>query len=76
MLIITIVASIGLGIFISKLISKPINDLAAAADKLAVGDVDVLLKTDTHDEVGDLAKSMTAMVKNIHDNVEAATKLR
>ena len=43
------IIAISLGMFISRIISKPINMMVKAADKLAVGDVNVNITTDTKD---------------------------
>jgi methyl-accepting chemotaxis protein len=64
-----------LGVFISRIISKPVVHLTEAAEKLAVGRVDVTIESDTHDEIGLLADSFKRMVDNIKDQAIAADKL-
>ena len=59
--------SLVLGVFISRVISRPIKHLTEAADKLALGDVDVVIDADTKDEVGKLAASFKNMIVNIQD---------
>jgi len=53
------------GFIIARKISRPILQLKAAADKLAVGDVDVELKSTSNDEIGDLMNSFADLAGNI-----------
>jgi methyl-accepting chemotaxis protein len=59
------VLAIFLGFFISRIISRPVQELAAAADRLALGDVSVLIHANTRDEVGMLANSFRTMIESI-----------
>ena len=54
-----------LGVFISRMISKPVNKMVLAADRLALGDVNVNVTADTEDEIGRLAEAFAGMVENI-----------
>ncbi len=47
-------------------IVKPLKDLLAATDKLAVGDLNVDIKTTSKDEFGVIAQSFKAMVNSIN----------
>ena len=71
-LAIGIFLAIFLGVFIARIIGKPINALASAADKLALGDVNVNIEATTTDEIGDLMRSFEKMVDNIKENAGAA----
>jgi methyl-accepting chemotaxis protein len=64
-----------LGFFIARIISRPVKELAAAADRMALGDVGVVILTDTRDEVGMLANSFRNMVENIKEAAVAAEKV-
>lgn len=55
---------VGMGIYISRIISQPIKKLKEVADKLALGEVDVELHADTTDEIGELMSSFALMVEN------------
>ncbi|MDR3540355.1 MAG: MCP four helix bundle domain-containing protein, partial [Desulfosporosinus sp.] len=76
-ILVGIIIAVGLGVILSSIISKPVKLLAEAADKLAVGDVDVEIsvKRKTKDELGTLMGSFEKMVKNIHDQVNVAEKI-
>ncbi|HEX2865840.1 MAG TPA: methyl-accepting chemotaxis protein [Ignavibacteriales bacterium] len=75
LIIISVVSGVGLGILISRLISKPIKQLSDAADKLSVGDIDVSIESTTKDEIGILMKSFKKMIENIKEQVTAADKI-
>jgi methyl-accepting chemotaxis protein len=60
-----VILSVVLGLALARMISKPINKMVAAADLIALGDVDVTLDIDTKDETGKLAASLTNMIENI-----------
>ncbi len=59
--------TIALGFYISRVISRPIRNLASAVDKLALGDVNVSIEATTGDEVGMLAQSFKNVIENIKD---------
>ena len=63
------------GFFISRVISRPIRHLASAADKLALGDVNVSIEATTRDEVGMLSQSFKNVIENIKDASMAAEKV-
>jgi methyl-accepting chemotaxis protein len=56
-----------LGIFIAKLISRPIGQLVDAVRKIANGDLDVSVMVDLRDEVGTLAEAFNKMAYNISE---------
>ena len=70
-----VVIAMVLGLYIAKVISKPVIELAAAADKLAVGDVNVNITATTQDEIGTLMRSFAKMVSSIHDQALAVEKI-
>jgi methyl-accepting chemotaxis protein len=75
MIIIGIIIAIGFGLIITRMISKPVVQLSGIADKLAAGDVDVIVEAKTTDEIGNLEKSFAAMISNIREQAEAAEKI-
>jgi methyl-accepting chemotaxis protein len=54
-----------LGIIISRMISKPINIMVTAADRLAIGDVNAIVEVNSKDETGRLADAFRRMIANI-----------
>jgi len=70
-----IIAAIGLGVFISRLISKPIRKLTEAADKIASGDTNINVEASSKDEVGILMKSFDKMITNIREQANAVAKV-
>ena len=67
--------AIALGIVLSRIISRPVNKLVGAADKLAVGDVNVSLAAATTDEIGLLMHSFARMVDSIREQALAAERI-
>jgi methyl-accepting chemotaxis protein len=70
-----VLVALGLGLFIARLIGKPVQALVAAADKLAAGDVEVSVESKSTDEIGQLASSFKAMVQNIQHQAQAAGRM-
>ncbi|MCL5268864.1 MAG: methyl-accepting chemotaxis protein [Bacteroidetes bacterium] len=60
-----VVMGIIYGIFISRILSRPILMLDEAAGKVAGGDINVSVEADSKDELGNLAASFNRMVLNI-----------
>lgn len=59
--------AVALGFILAIIIGKPLNKLVAAANKIAEGDLDVIIDVDTRDEVGILASSFKKMSNNINE---------
>lgn len=55
-----------LGVYIAKVISKPIRAIVAVADKIAAGDLDVNVDIKTRDEIGELAGAFNVMSDNMN----------
>lgn len=70
-----LISAISLGVFISLMISKPIKKLTVAAEKLAMGEVDVFVEQNSKDEVGILSKAFNKMISNINEQAAAAEKM-
>ncbi|MBZ9621863.1 methyl-accepting chemotaxis protein [Clostridium sp. FP2] len=75
LLIAGVLIAITLGFFLSNIISKPLKLLADAADKVAVGEVDVNITAKTKDEIGKLMVSFAKMVDNIKSQAQSAEKI-
>ncbi|MGE5631532.1 MAG: MCP four helix bundle domain-containing protein [Caulobacteraceae bacterium] len=73
--IIAVLLAIALGIFISGIISNPVKALAKAADKLALGDINVDVNTNRKDEIGKLTESFVRMVANVHEQAAAVERI-
>ncbi|WP_324361250.1 HAMP domain-containing methyl-accepting chemotaxis protein [Acetivibrio sp.] len=70
-----VLIAIILGLFISKIISRPIAKMVEAADRLAVGDVDAEVRVETKDEIGKLAESFKGTVENIREQAYILEKI-
>ncbi len=62
-----VILSVGLGLVVANIISKPLNRLLASANLIAEGNLDVTINVDTKDEVGILAQAFTKMTDNLND---------
>lgn len=71
----SIAVAITLGIIISRIISRPINNLVEIADRLALGDIDVTIEDKYNDETGKLAKSFKALVDAIKEQTRLAERM-
>jgi two-component system sensor histidine kinase ChvG len=61
-------------LYLAGFIAEPIRKLAAAADRVRHGRVGreaIPLMSDRRDEIGDLASSLSAMTKALHDRIDA-----
>jgi methyl-accepting chemotaxis protein len=73
--IVAVLAAITLGMLMSRSISKPINQVVAAANKLAAGDTDITLSIKAKDETGMLAKSIEHVVVALKKMIADANML-
>jgi len=66
-----------LNVIITRMISRPINTIVVAANKIAKGDLDVIITIDTQDELGSLANAFTRMTENVNEvltNINVASE--
>ena len=70
-----IILGILIAFFIGNQISRPIRNLKEMANKLALGDVDVIAETKLKDEVGELVIAFGEMADNIKLQAAAAQKI-
>jgi methyl-accepting chemotaxis protein len=59
----SVLISIGLGYFISQLISRPLHATVGVLEKVAAGDLTVQLEVETLDEVGQMAASLNCAIE-------------
>mgnify|MGYP000958533655 CR=1 FL=1 len=74
-IIVGLVIAVSLGIFLARVISRPIAKIVSAADKLAVGDVDVEVDIFTKDETGKLADSFRNLIRTTREQVAAVERI-
>lgn len=65
--VIAAAAAVGLGLFIARIISRPVNELVSAAERIADGDLNVRIDVNTKDEIGVLAETFRKMADNINE---------
>jgi methyl-accepting chemotaxis protein len=70
-----LIIAVVLGRFIAVGIAKPIKKLAANADQLALGNINLSIDTGAKDEVGDLSRSMNALLENVKNQAEVFSRI-
>lgn len=58
-----------------RLISKPVQELTACAEKISEGETDFVFTIDTADEIGRLKKAFSGMVAGLKQKTDAAVEL-
>ena len=58
-----------------RIIGRPLREMQAASEQLALGDVNVQLDLDTRDELGSLAKSFRAMIAVLKERAAEAQSI-
>ena len=70
-----LMATLGLGLMTSLLISRtlarPLTEMSAAAEQIAAGNLDHPLTLDSPDELGDLARALNRMARDLRAHEEA-----
>jgi methyl-accepting chemotaxis protein len=73
--IIGIALAVGLGLKLANSIANPLKSMVSAAKQIAEGDLDVTVKVEANDEVGDLGKAFEKMSQNLNEvlgNIDSA----
>jgi len=69
------VVALGLGFYIARSMANRLGALKAAADKVAIGDVDVDIDTSFTDEIGRVAGAFAAVANNIREQSAIAERI-
>ncbi|MFD2611374.1 methyl-accepting chemotaxis protein [Paenibacillus gansuensis] len=64
-------AAVGLGFYLTRIISSPISTLVEATKRMSEGDMDVQIEVRSRDEVGVLAQSFTVMASSMNDVLQS-----
>ncbi len=64
----------GLGMYIARRVSKPIQNLAASARRVAAGDLSPTIDVHGRDEIAELGTSFNAMTASLREQTTALTK--
>lgn len=70
-----LLCAIGLALFVSKILTKPIVTLKNEASKLLVGNTNINVETKQVDEIGDLYHTFGAIAESINDQANLAMQL-
>ena len=74
-ILIAIALMVSLAILIINAITKPIAQMVFAADKIARGELDVNVSTNSKDEIGDLSRSMGHVIDTVNGIVDDLTEM-
>ncbi len=74
-IVVALLVSAALGLWISAIIARPIEQISRAADRLALGDLDQDVRLDRKDEIGQLGTSFMTMVAAQKSLAEAAVRV-
>ncbi|HTP64273.1 MAG TPA: methyl-accepting chemotaxis protein, partial [Geobacteraceae bacterium] len=66
-ILLAVILSLALGLFMARMVSRPVKVLADEAEKIAEGDLTVAVQHRSHDEIGQLADSFRKMVENLRE---------
>lgn len=65
---IAVIAALALSLVISRRITRPIHDMAAATERIAEGDYGQRVETRSGDEIGSLAHSLNSMASRLEES--------
>ena len=68
--------AVGLSIWLARSLTKPLSDMATAAQQLAAGNLTVHVETSAHDEVGLLARTLNHMTQELRSKIEELSEDR
>jgi methyl-accepting chemotaxis protein len=71
-----IIIAIGLAIFISATITRPMTHLAEVADRMSLGELDVEIDIEGDNEIGQLAESLRRMQSSLRSAIERLRQRR
>lgn len=74
-MVIAVAIAMSIAIIIINSIVRPINKLVDAADKLALGDVNINVQSNSKDEIGNLLQSFARMIESIREQAFAADRI-
>lgn len=67
--------SVLLGVYLSRIIGKPLRMMSEVAKKLAVGDINVTINVTSKDEIGELADAFRLLVDSTKEQVSVTRKI-
>ena len=69
-ILIFILSGTAVGLWFSRTITKPVDEMLEAAKRIAKGDLSVVIDNDSKDEIGQLSFEIKTMVSNLHDLIK------
>ncbi|RKX18559.1 MAG: hypothetical protein DRP35_09080 [Candidatus Zixiibacteriota bacterium] len=75
LLVISLVSGLAIAFFIAQMISKPVTDIAKAAEMIADGDIEQKISINTKDEIGGLADSFRKLINYMKELANVAENI-
>ncbi len=72
----TLIVVLLIALFAGRTIVRPITELTDAANRISVGDLDVEIKNQSKDEIGDLAEAVTRLQDSIRISISRMRRLK
>jgi len=73
--VLALILALAISFIFLRIIGKSLGELSEAAEKIALGDIDVKLDIASKDEIGKLADNFKIMTDSIKEKAEAAEKI-
>jgi two-component system phosphate regulon sensor histidine kinase PhoR len=74
--VLAIIAALGLGVLASRVVSGPLRAMTAQATGLAQGDYDIVVPSDSPDEIGILSRSLSSLAGQLKSKIGDLTTER
>ncbi len=74
--LLAIVAALGLGVLAARVVSRPLQAMTVQATGLARGDYDVVVPSDSPDEIGILSRSLSSLASQLKSKIGDLTTER
>ena len=74
-IVLGLLMALGWGLYLARILGPPLRNMQNAAEKLALGDVNVRVDLNSRDELGALAKSFHAMIGVLKERAAEAQRI-
>ncbi|MFT3781816.1 MAG: MCP four helix bundle domain-containing protein [Nibricoccus sp.] len=75
LLVVSVVVSLGLAVFIARIITKPVDHLVAGLGKISEGDLSARVTVESTDEIGQLSAAANAMAEALDAKAKLAVQI-
>jgi two-component system NtrC family sensor kinase len=72
-LLVVLIVGAGVVLFVQHFVRRPVRELERGAERVASGDLDAVIRADSHDELGDLAHAFNLMTGDLRRSRQELT---